>query len=47
MDENSWLWTALIAFLAFCCITMMFMGKGKSHSRQHDAAKEADKYAGK
>jgi hypothetical protein len=45
MDGTSWLWIALIAFLVFCCIPMLFMGTG--HSRQHDAAKESDKNSGR
>ncbi len=25
MIENPWLWIALIAFLVFCCLPMLFM----------------------
>lgn len=28
MDANSWLWIALVAFLIFCCLPMMFMRHG-------------------
>ena len=27
MVANSWLWIALIAFLVFCCLMMLFAGK--------------------
>jgi len=27
MDANSWLWVALIAFLLFCCVPMLFTGR--------------------
>ena len=34
MDADSWLWIALIAFLIFCCVPMLLMGR---HSkRAHD-----------
>lgn len=35
MEPNSWLWIALVAFLIFCCIPMLFMRQRDSHS--HDA----------
>lgn len=38
MNANSWLWIALIAFLVFSCLPMLFMGR--HHRRPHDAAKE-------
>ena len=27
MNGNSWLWIALIAFLVFCFLSMLFMGR--------------------
>lgn len=27
MDANSWLWIAVIALLALCCVPMLFMGR--------------------
>lgn len=30
MDANSWLWVALIAFLVFCCVPMLFMGRRRA-----------------
>lgn len=39
MDANSWLWIALVAFLIFCCLPMLFMGrhdKRSSHTRPTD-----------
>lgn len=44
MDANSWLWIAVIAFLIFCCIPMLLMGKRRS--RSPDAAKEEDRKSG-
>lgn len=32
MDGNSWLWIALIAFLVFCCLPMLFMGRHDKRS---------------
>lgn len=32
MDANVWLWVALIAFLVFCCLPMLFMGRRDSRS---------------
>lgn len=31
MDANSWIWLALIAFLVFCCVSMLFMGRRGKH----------------
>ena len=36
MDTNSWLWIAIVAFLIFCCLPMLFMGR--HDKRRHDAA---------
>lgn len=44
MDGNSWLWIALIAFLVFCCLPMLFMRK--RDNRSDTAAKEEDRKAG-
>lgn len=27
MDSNTWLWIALVAFLIFCCLPMLRMGR--------------------
>lgn len=27
MEANTWIWVALIAFLVFCCLPMLFMGR--------------------
>lgn len=40
MNGNFWLWIALIAFLVFCCLSMLFMGGHRR--RQHDSVKEED-----
>jgi hypothetical protein len=32
MDANSWLWVALIGFLVFCCLPMLFMRRHTNHS---------------
>jgi hypothetical protein len=45
MHANSWLWIALIAFLVFCCLPMLFMGRDRS--RPHDAGKEEDRNSDK
>jgi len=41
MDQRSWLWIALIAFLIFCCIVMLFRGRGQDRSSA--APKEQDR----
>lgn len=33
MDANSWLWVAIIGFLVFCCLPMLFMGRRDRRSR--------------
>ena len=38
MDADSWLWIALIAFLIFCCMPMLLMGRHDKRSN--------DKYRG-
>lgn len=43
MDANSWLWVALIAFLVFCCLPMLFMGRHKEHSGRRDRSDRGDK----
>lgn len=41
MGANSWLWFALIAFLIFCCLPMLFMGRGRRPPQ--DAAPENER----
>lgn len=36
MDGNAWLWVAIVAFLVFCCLPMLFMRHGAHGSRQDD-----------
>lgn len=36
MEASSWLYVALIAFLIFCCGSMLFMGRHKEHSTSPD-----------
>lgn len=38
MNGNSWLWIALIAFLVFCILSMLFMGRHRV--RTSDAVTE-------
>lgn len=45
MNANWWLWIALIAFLVFCCLPMLFMGSRRRRPRT--AAKEEDRDSGK
>lgn len=40
MDADSWLWVALIAFLIFCCLPMVLMGRHKT--RSHDRNRGGD-----
>lgn len=40
MNANWWLWIALIAFLVFCCLPMLFMGR---HRRRSPTAAQEDK----
>ncbi len=42
MDTNLWLWIALIAFLIFCCIPMLFMGSRRGHPKDTAKGKERD-----
>ena len=46
MDANSWLWVAIIAFLVFCCLPMLFMGRHDKHSshnpRSDDGGQSSD-----
>lgn len=41
MNGNTWLWFALIAFLVFCVLSLLFMGRHRG--RQHDVIKEKDR----
>jgi cytochrome c-type biogenesis protein CcmH/NrfF len=43
MGANWWLWIALIAFLIFCFLPMLFMRK--RNSRSHDTPKGEDSNA--
>ena len=45
MNANSWLWIALIAFLVFCCLSMLFMGRHRR--RPQDSAKKEDRNSDK
>lgn len=38
MDADSWLWIALVAFLIFCCVPMLFMRRHdkRSHHNHRD-----------
>lgn len=45
MSANWWLWIALIAFLVFCCLPMLYMGRHRGRPRT--AAKEEDRNSGK
>ena len=36
MEPTSWLYVALIAFLIFCCGSMLFMGRHKDQSTHTD-----------
>ena len=38
MDADSWLWIALVAFLIFCCVPMLLMGRHdkRSHHKERD-----------
>lgn len=50
MSANWWLWIALIAFLVFCCLPMLFMGRGRKPphtAAKEDTAKEEDGNSGK
>ncbi len=42
MDANSWVWVALVAFLVFCCLPMVFMRRDHS-SREKGSADRGDK----
>jgi len=44
MDQTSWLWIALIAFLVFCCAPMLF--RGRQQGRSPDVPKEQDGKSG-
>lgn len=41
MNANSWLWFALIAFLVFCCLPMLFMGRHR-RNKKSDATSVSD-----
>ena len=35
---DAWLWVAIIAFLVFCCLPMLFMGR--RHKQSGDGGKK-------
>ena len=43
MEPNSWLWLALVAFLVFCCLPMLFMRHDKhaDHTDKSDGGKKS------
>ncbi len=44
MDQTSWLWIALIAFLVFCCAPMLF--RARHQGRSPDVPKEQNRKSG-
>lgn len=46
MDADSWLWVALIAFLVFCCLPMVLMGRGKKQSNDSDRGEDVRQPSG-
>lgn len=38
MDSRSWLWVALVAFLVFCFLPMLFMGRRRKDRKRRDQA---------
>lgn len=44
MRGDWWPWIAFIAFLIFCCLPMLFMGR--RHARSRNAKKEEEKNSG-
>lgn len=46
MDANPWLWFALVAFLIFCCLPMVFMGRHAGHPDARDPREDSDKSSG-
>ena len=43
MGAHSWILVALIAFLVFCCLPMLFMGRRDKHSDPMDRSDSGDK----
>lgn len=43
MDANWWPWIAIIGFLIFCCVPMLFMHKRDSHSQPKGEEKKPEK----
>ena len=39
MDGNSWLWLAIVAFLVFCCLPLLFM----RHDRRGEEKSDHDR----
>ncbi|MGE3841062.1 MAG: hypothetical protein AB7I50_05690 [Vicinamibacterales bacterium] len=42
MDAN-WIWVALIAFLVFCCLPMLLMGRHDKHTDRTNRSNPEDK----
>ena len=46
MDADSWLWVALIAFLVFCCLPMVLMGRHKKQSNYKERGDDVGQPSG-
>lgn len=46
MDADSWLWIALIAFLIFCCMPMLLMGRHNKRPQDKDRDEEVRQPSG-
>lgn len=46
MDANTWIWVALIAFLVFCCLPMLFMGRHDKGARSNGRTDRRDTSGG-
>lgn len=46
MDADSWLWVALIAFLVFCCLPLLFMGRHDNRSDYEDRGEDVGQPSG-
>lgn len=45
MNGNIWLWIALVGFLAFCFLSLLFMGGQRRH--RQDEVREEERIADK
>ena len=43
MEANFWPWVALIAFLVFCCLPMLFMARRDKHSERTNRSDPGNK----